>query len=409
MTYLFVYFIPPLATIYWWARPIPDFRWSLLSVFILMVGCILHANQLNKISLVSVGAAKWLVAYLFLSLIISFFAVDSDRSFERCYDFFRYIVVLLLIVKCLKTEAQLKHTVLLILLCGFFLGYQAYITPRHGGRLEGVGIPDAFDANGFALLLGTMAPLGLPALMSKNKWLIYSLPVSMVFILNAIILCNSRGSTLATFFAVCSIVWFTNITKFRIKMVFLGLLGACLFLYLADPVFLERIQTLKTSGKEDRGSGRLEVWEHGLEMLHDYPLGAGGDGFRILSPFYMPESLLTNKGVRAAHNTYLLVAVEQGYLGLAIYLGFLSHLFFLLKKGRKTIISKEGKYTIEQGQGDIFLYTMTIALEACLVGHMVGCIFTSRLYYEYIYVLGGISISVCYIIESKVIKTSHGS
>lgn len=406
MTYLFVYFIPPNPIIYWWAQPIPDLRWSFLSAIILIIGCVLHSNQLNNISLASIGAARWLVAFLVLSLIISFFAVDYDRSFARCYDFFRYVVVVYLMVKCLNTEYQLKRTVLLILLCGFFLGYQAYTTPRRGGRLEGVGIPDAFDANGFALLLGTMIPLGLPALMSKDKLLMYSLPVSMVFMLNAIVLCNSRGSTLAVFVAVLSILWFTNITKLRIKMLFLGLLGACVFLYLADPVFLERFQTLKTSAEEDRGSGRLDVWKHGYKMVHDYPMGTGGDGFQILSPYYIPENMLTKKGVKAAHNTYLLIVVEQGYFGLVIYMGFLLHLFLLLKKGRKTVVLNEGKSAIEQGQGNLFLYTLTIALEGCLIGHMVGCIFTGRLYYEYIYILGGLSISSYYVIRKKYSETT---
>lgn len=406
MTFLFVYFIPPNPMIYWWAEPIPDIRWSFLSAIILIVGCILHSNQLSNISLARIGAARWLVAFLVLSLIISFFAVDSDRSFARCYDFFRYVVVVYLMVKCLKTEHQLKRTVLLILLCGFFLGYQAYNTPRHGGRLEGVGIPDAFDANGFALLLVTMIPLGLPALMSKDKLLIYSLPVCMVFMLNAIVLCNSRGSTLALFIAVCSIFFFTNITKLRIKMAFLCLLGASMFLYLADPVFLERIQTLKISAEEDRGSGRLDVWKHGYKMVYDYPMGTGGDGFQILSPYYMPENMLTTTGVKAAHSTYLLIIVEQSYLGIVIYLGFLLHVFFLLKKSRQIILLNEGETAINQGQGNLFLYTLTIALEACLVGHMVGSIFTSRLYYEYVYILGGLSISSYYIIKAKYNETA---
>ncbi len=85
------------------------------------------------------------------------------------------------------------------------------------------------------------------------------------------------------------------------------------FLYLADTSFLERSKSIKTSIEKDGGTGRFDIWKHGLEMAKDHPFGVGGGGFEYLSSQYMPPELLTRGNVRASHNTYLLILVEQGF------------------------------------------------------------------------------------------------
>ena len=386
LTYMFVYFIAPNPQINWWATEIPNFRWSVLSAAILIIGCFIHKDKLSRVNLGSIQSGKWLVSFLILSLIVSLVAVHPGRSFDRCYDFSRYVVVVYLLVAVVKEEQELEGLILLILLCGLLLGYFAYNTPRHGGRLEGVGTSDTDDANNFALLLVTMIPFMLPALLSKNKFLKYSVPVCSLFIFNAIILCNSRGAILALFASFIFLILSLKIQGLKRKIIIAGILAGCVFAYLTDDVFWERFNTIQDSAKKDKGAGRLDTWLEGLQMVKDYPFGTGGDGFRVLSPHYITN--LTG-GVRSAHNTYLEILVEQGYLGLIIFLGLNIHILFILKKGRNLILSKQIEAQLEDNYR--FLYLTNIAINTALVGHFTGAIFGSRLYYEFYYFLIGLA------------------
>jgi len=396
LTYLFIYFVVPASSINWWAAAIPDFRWSLLSAVILLISCFIHKEQLSKIRLGSIGPGKWLTAFLVLSIFISFFAVNQERSFNRCYDFFRLIITFFLIIKCIRNNKQLGYVLLLILLCGFFLGYQAYNTPRHGGRLEGVGTLDASDANDFALLLATIVPFGLPVFFSDTKYLRYLAIPCLVFIFNGIVLCNSRGAVLSLAVSVNVFIFLIKLAKLKIKIIIAALICVCAFACLADDTFWERVSTIGKSARTDKGSGRLTIWLEGLEMVKDYPFGTGGDGFQVLSPSYITN---LTEGIRSSHNTYLLVLVEQGYLGLAIFLCLNFNVFFILRRGRRSFLSELDSDQFDKSKR--FIYLANIALTAALAGHLTGAIFGSRLYYVYYYIIISISIATAYLTEIK--------
>lgn len=393
--YMFVYYIPPIDIIYWWAKPIPNLRWSLTSAAVLLMAYLIHGANGNVFTKGKLALVKWMSAYFVLSLIVSVaFAVNSDLSFQKCYDFFRYIVIVYLIIQCLKDEKDLKLYIILILLCGLFLGYSAKNVTRHGDRLEGVGTPDAYDANGFALLMATIVPLGFPAFMAGNKYWKLAISVCEVFIINAIVLCNSRGAVISLFVSSIAILMLTRNRKLRRNIAVLGMVGIAGFAYLADEQFWDRFETISQSSTEDKGSGRLLIWGYGLEMLKEHPLGAGGDGFLILSRTYIPPNLHTQGGVRASHNTYLLSAVEQGYIGLFIYICWNAHIMILLRKARKTLLLKGAVDSIIKNKNETFLYMSNIAVTACLLGHLAGAAFGDRIYYEHYYFLLALAASI---------------
>lgn len=396
LTYIFVYFLAPTSSINWWAATIPDFKWSLLSAVILLISCFIHKEKLSEIKLGSIAPGKWLIAFLVLSVFVSFFAVNQEVSFRRCNDLFRIIIIFYIIIKCIKKEQQLEYTILLILLCGFFLGYQAYNTPRYGGRLEGVGTLDTSDANDFALLLATIIPFGFPLLFSANKYIRYSVIPCFAFIFNGIVLCNSRGAILSIAVSGFVTIFLVKIPKLKIKIIVAGIICVCAFAYLADDVFWERFETITKSAQTDKGSGRLTTWLEGLQIAKDYPFGAGGDGFQVLSPYYITN---LTEGKRSAHNTYLLVLVEQGTLGLIVFLCLNFNVLIILRKGRKLILSKRDANQIDES--DRFLYLTNIALSAALAGHLTGAIFVSRLYYGYYYFIISLCVATTYLAEIK--------
>lgn len=115
-------------------------------------------------------------------------------------------------------------------------------------------------------------------------------------------------------------------------------------------------------------------------MVDDYPFGAGPGGFRELARFYIPEETLKfnpekGYGVRAAHNTYLLVLVELGYLGLLFFIIICFATMYSLFKSSKKIkqLGKGGAFT------DLLIIALNISVMCTLMGGIVG----SRFYYEF--------------------------
>ena len=396
LVYMFIYFIVPNYNNNWWAKTLPNLRWSILAITFVLVGCFFHKEMLSDIRLNTLKIGRYLIAFLFLSLIVSIFAVNPERSFGRCYEFFKYIFVIFLFVKCVKKRAHFEYIIILILVSGFILGYFALDASRYAGRLEGIGPLDANDANGLAVLLSTMIPFSFPAFFSGKKITKYLVPVCLLFMFNCIILCNSRGGTIVFGFTILMVLFLSiKMPKFRLVIFILIILGGSVFIYLGDVAFWERFKTIENSIVEDRGSGRLDIWIEGFQMFVDHPFGIGGDGFKVLSSNYISD--LTTGGVRSSHNTYLLVLVEQGYLGLLFFCSWNAHILLQLRRTRKTILF-HGDFM--KGD-DRFFYLLNIAVTASLSGYLVGAVVGNRLYFEYYYFVIAFATSLSYYIETR--------
>jgi O-antigen ligase len=86
---------------------------------------------------------------------------------------------------------------------------------------------------------------------------------------------------------------------------------------------LERFMTT-FAGSEERdtsASTRLQYWQAGFAMLHDWPLGAGGDGFKRAGGKYMQKSQIA--AGRSVHNGYINEACEWGIQGFILRMLFM--------------------------------------------------------------------------------------
>jgi len=173
-----------------------------------------------------------------------------------------------------------------------------------------------------------------------------------------------------------------------------------LFIYLTDAAFIERTKTLFISGKslnnqeqtDQISSGRTEIWRYGVKMVRDYPFGAGPNGFKNLAHLYLPAEILNyrlgDNGVRSAHNTYLEVLIEQGFLGLFIFLIIICNTIYLLIKGVRKL--NRGKML------NSFLHYQVVALGISFISILFGGLFNSRVYYEFFWW----QIALCIVIYS---------
>ncbi|WP_321391001.1 O-antigen ligase family protein [uncultured Desulfuromusa sp.] len=390
--YMFVYFISPNPNINWWAADLPELRWSLVAALILIVSLLLNRSQLSPVRISDTPVFTLLSLFLLLTVLMTFIAVDADRNYSRCYDLFRSLIVYYVVIKIVKSEKDFIKILILVVTCGALLGYFAYSTPRVGIRLEGVGPPDAADANSLAILFAGILPLVLPIFYYHLNILKLFSVAATALITNGIILTNSRGGLLATGVSITAGIFLVGDKKLKKRILFLVIMLVAAFLYLADTSFLERSKSIRTSIETDGGTGRFDIWKHGLEMAKDHPLGAGGGGFEYLSSQYMPPELLTRGGVRASHNTYLLILVEQGFLGLLLFLMILSKLFISLWNTRKFLLERrtynDENHNVKQ--------LIVVSLIVCLISYSIGAVVSEKIYFEYfVFLISLISVYSC--------------
>ena len=386
--YVFLYFNIPNPEINWWASQLPNLRWSLLAAIVVLVSLFLHRDKLNQIKILEPLNYRILLALCMLMLIISPAAVCPEQSYERLYDFFRYVICFVFFVKCIPNMSKFEILVWICLLCCLNLSWEGYIHPeyRHAGRLEGIGTPDSTDSNMFATVLLMPVPFLINEVLFAKTYRKVGALLVAVFVLNGIVLTGSRGALIGLVAIGMTFLFFEQDHKVR-KKIFLGVVcAALLFIKLLDTTFIERLVSVE-EGLDSTGSGRTEIWAYGLRMAADYPLGAGGNGFVYLSPSYLPKRLLSFGSRRSPHNTYLKVLVEQGVLGLVFFLLFWGITIKMLHSLRKKIIQSA------PGQGsELFLIKQyALATEAAIIGILLSSFFVDRLYFELLYWLAAMA------------------
>jgi O-antigen ligase len=382
LTYIFLYYNCPSPLYNWWASDLPDFRWSLLAAIVVIASMAIHFNKTNKVNPFSLANYRYLFWLLLLMLLVSFNAFSSSASYSSLYDFFRYLICFVFFINCINNIDDFDKLVWFCLLCTFVLAVEAYLHPeyRNAGRLERISTPDSTDANLIATVFVITIPYLFMEVLFASKFRKGLALIFSVFICNAIILTGSRGALVGLAAIGIYILFAVEDWKVKKKIFLGGVLGIGLFIYLLDPTFLNRLLEFQ-SGADQSGSGRLEIWPFGLDMARDYPFGAGGRGFQLLSTVYIPENLLT-EGIRSPHNTYLMLFVEQSVLGL---------LLFLLSWKQSLAMLKVISTKVEDYDGYSRTYRYSIATRASIVGVLVCGFFVDRLYFELLYWLAGMS------------------
>lgn len=174
------------------------------------------------------------------------------------------------------------------------------------------------DPNDLAMTLALAVPMAWYVGMSHPKplmrWICRAyLPVGVL----AIALTGSRGGLLATIVALMIVpLTMGRLTPGRLVAAFAILIGSAGFAAVYVPHTI--VQRLSTTGSEveDANFGnRWRLWRAGAHAFEQRPMTGYGTGsfVRVVTPELGSDA-------RVAHNTYLSVLVEQGIVGLVLYL-----------------------------------------------------------------------------------------
>jgi hypothetical protein len=382
-TYLFEYYLRP--SIRWWGADLPMWGYNSIASAALIGAYFVRRSSLAKTGPLYNPSGKYLLLLGALMLVITPFAVSPAASWEKTISYFTLITFYFLIIGTVRTPWAFDGFIALHMAGSFYWGWEQWVNlRREAGRAYKVGSGDTLNDNFAAAHLLTILPfIAIYLWKAKDKRLRAIALVSAPFALNVFILCNSRGGTLGLAAAlICAV--FVARRRERTKVIALGACAVVAVLVLADPEYLSRQLSMEQDVQQEGSDwgGRRKIWEDGLKMLRDYPFGAGGAGFAILSPIYTPTTLAEETGTRAPHNTLLLVTAEWGFIGLILFSGYYVSVFRLLNRIRA-----------RAPDGDLWYYR-AVAIQLSLVGVFVAGLFTDRLYGEAPYWMGGLAVAL---------------
>jgi O-antigen ligase len=185
------------------------------------------------------------------------------------------------------------------------------------------------DPNDLAMTLALAVPIAwYLALTTRGplvRWLFRGyLPLGLL----ATALTGSRGGLLASMVALLVIPLTMRLSAGRLvgAVASLCLCGALVVVYVPTKV-MKRLSTTGTEIEDKRFGGRFTLWKAGVHaFVHRPVMGYGVGGFvRSITPELGDRALV-------AHNSFLSVLVEEGLIGLWLYLTMVVSVYFSIRR-----------------------------------------------------------------------------
>ena len=274
-------------------------------------------------------------------------------------------------------KKKLEWALFAYILGSFYLSYETYLTGRnyYGGRVEGVGLSDAPDANGAAASITPAIPLLIFYFWQGSKKVKLSIAIAGAFIVNALVLINSRGAFLGVAAGAMYFLWemFTSNfkTRYQKSLVFLFIiLGLSALAVVVDDSTMERINTLTNiEDEETSGSHRYRMWLATFDLMSDHPFGVGAYGYEYLSPIYVePHLFAEGQKHKAVHSIWFQALSEVGWHGLFFYIMLVASTFKTAKLTKMKCIENN----------DIYQYYLAHALLSSFVAMLVVSSFINQ-------------------------------
>lgn len=305
--------------------------------------------------------------------------------------FIRCIVIFVVIVNVVRTQARLRGLIFVAVMSGIWLSFEAINDFRlglavvDGYRAGGRGNGIFGNTNDMALHVVTLLPIVIALLFGTRslfRKLLFGACAAVM--LAGIVLSYSRGAFLGM------IVILIFMAKKLGPGHRLGIVLAIVGLGVAGILFapgnysgrlLSIVPSLDPGSSGDARRG--ELFRSLYVALRHPLLGVGMAN-------YQPE--MSFKGL-VTHNSYTQVAAEMGATALVCYT------LFIVKPFRK--LGQIAQETVEL-RGSSHYYYLAVGLQASLLGYMVSSFFLSVAYSWYIYYLVGFAVCLRRLYEAEI-------
>lgn len=365
MTYVIVFYVSPSDR--WWGKTtLAGFRWALIAAVITMIALLIHRTKAPPVQFLRQSVVIGMIIFAAWLGVQSFWALDpvSHQSLMTYYP--KFIIAMYLIYRCVDSPENLKRFLWAHVLGCTYLGWIVYTT-HTGGRFDDFGGSGIGDGNAGALACVTGALSAGALFLASGYRAKLVLVAAAALIVNAVVATMSRSAFLALVTGGLAFNYFAP-RRFRRWVFALSVLALGGFLYLTNPDYWGRIESLEYRGEQvegvDTGHKRLILAQAQLQMSRKYPLGCGSRCTDVLSPLYLPEKQLTAEGNRSSHNTFLTMLVEHGIPGALLYVAMVVWIAYCLRSASRSLATAPPSVAL-----------LFPAVAGCLVAIIVGDLF----------------------------------
>jgi len=227
------------------------------------------------------------------------------------------VLTFFMVAAACNTQRRILILMTVMVLCATVLAVHGIGQARTGigwtgiplaedGRIRYAGIFD--DPNDLGMLFVSVFPMACllckrAGFLGRLLWL-----ACILTLLYGVYLTNSRGAMLGVLMVVGAYIWY------RRGVVVAGVLGAAGLTVMK--MLSSRMQELDAG--EESASGRVDAWYEGLQMFKSHPLlGVGPGNFTDYNPL-------------TAHNSFVLVLAETGFVGYVLWLALIGYTFWMV-------------------------------------------------------------------------------
>ncbi|MDB3935097.1 O-antigen ligase family protein [Granulosicoccus sp.] len=381
LTYQAVYFANPTGR--WWAYSVPSLPYSTITVLLLALHFFFRdRSPEQQSSVLAVPQTKYIAVHLLIMTAVTPIAVDPVAHAKILGEFSKLCLTILLAFSVICTFRRLLHSVWAYLGGCFYISWEAFTVGRsNNGRVEGIGPVDALESNGTAAVLAPAPAMIMVFLVTGSRAQRIIAAVFGGWIVNALVLVNSRGAFLAVLGGCSYVVYhllFSRVQQERQRLLVVFLVGVALIgaYSLTDEEFWLRMNTLQALDNPEKESSRVHFWMAAVDLAKDYPFGAGADGFQAMSRIYIPPEHFNGDGERrAVHSTWFQALAETGWLGLLTMILLTLSCF---RSGRRA-----RRYALDTENHEMFW--TTVAVEGAFISFLITATFINRYHAEILY------------------------
>ena len=241
ITCISTYFINPPSS--WWYDQVPHLRYALIGVLVLAVSFLRRFDQYRSSRLLSVPHFRVLLLLMAVVGVSYFWSVNHFDADRYLVIWLKICIFVFLAYKVVLRSQELDWVLMAYCAACFYTGFHAWeFGRRFGSRLEMIKLADGTDGNGLAIALLLSVPILVFYISwGKRRWLRIAALTATAFVVNALVLINSRGAFLGligslVYFGM-RVVWEKKNFKMLFGVAMAGVLCYAGLLYLADQSF----------------------------------------------------------------------------------------------------------------------------------------------------------------------------
>jgi probable O-glycosylation ligase (exosortase A-associated) len=374
LAFLAAIYISPGEWIPGLARYRPALLLSALSTGLMLLG------RMGRREKLWVDGQRGVLLLTFCGLVFASlsWSLYPDATQFAAVELLKWVLVYLTMVNLVTTERRLLLVCLALIVGSLFTSrgviawHQAGVDMVEGYRSRWVGV--YADPNRMAMSVGIIVPLAVAfAVRKQSPWLVrLTCGLAAALAITAMVFSYSRGGFLGLVAAAGT--WLLLERNLSRTLVVVAAAGA--MLVLSPQSFWNRTRTVGTYEADASAMSRVEAWTVASRVSVEHPLlGVGAGTFPYAWRLYGPQG---STRTYAAHNVFLQVISDLGFIGLGLFLAFIGAAL-----GPLWTLARD----LERGW-------LVRALAAAVVGHLVSCLFAGFLVAVHFYVLFGLAACV---------------